>query len=308
MGPRPDHVTDPTFDRAAVDLPEAELLGDRQLKFLRAWGQDWAGATMKCVLSQTPFAAAAHLHGKADNRLVADLDSNGWPQHGRNAAVRELRRCFAVHLCGDQHIATVVRHGVNDWDDAGWSFCSPSIWNLYGRWWAPQEKPLDHDPKSPLEHTGRYLDGFGNKITMTAYANPAPGNNQATGYGLVRFKKSTRQITFECWPRFVDVTKPDAKQYAGWPVTVTQESNYGRRPLAWLPELQVKGSENPVVQVIDEANGEVVYTLRIKGVAFRPKVFRMGTYTVTVGEGAKQKVLRGVKAEAEPKTAVEVQL
>jgi hypothetical protein len=308
MGPRPDHVTDPNFDRRAVDLPEAELLGERQLKFLQAWGQDWTGATMKCVLSQTPFAAAAHLHGQATNRLVADLDSNGWPQHGRNAALREIRKAYAVHLCGDQHLATVLHHGINDWEDAGWSFCSPSIWNLYGRWWMPEEKPLGHDPKSPLEHTGRYFDGFGNKITVHAYANPAPGNNQATGYGLVRFRKSTRAITFECWPRFVDVMKPDAKPYAGWPITVTQESNYGRKPLAWLPVLRVAGAVDPVVQVLDETDGEVVYTLRIRGTAFRPKVFRAGTYTITIGEGTNRRTLRGLKAESEPLSAISVEL
>jgi hypothetical protein len=308
MGPRPDHVTDPKYDPAAVDLPEAELLGERQLRFLRAWGQDWTGATMKSVLSQTPFANAAHLHGKAENRLVADLDSNGWPQHGRNAALREMRKCFAVHLCGDQHLATMLQHGVNDWEDAGWSFCSPSIWNLYGRWWDPEQKPLNHDPKSPLEHTGRFRDGFGNKITVHAYANPAPGNNQGTGYGLVRFQKSTREITCECWPRFVDVTKADAKQYTGWPITVKQEDNYGRKALAWLPEVQVRGETNPVVQIVDEADGEVVYTLRIRGTSLRPKVFRLGTYTVKVGEGPRQKVLRGVKAEPDGKATVQVEL
>ena len=35
MGPRPDHINDPAYDRAAVDLPELKLLGDRQLKFLK---------------------------------------------------------------------------------------------------------------------------------------------------------------------------------------------------------------------------------------------------------------------------------
>ena len=41
---------------------------------------------------------------------------------------------------------------------------------------------------------------------------------------------------------------------------------------------------DPVVQVIDEANGEIVYTVRIKGTSFRPKVFKTGTYTIKVGE------------------------
>ena len=41
MGPRPDHILDPAYDRKAVDLPELKLLGDRQLAFLREWGQNW---------------------------------------------------------------------------------------------------------------------------------------------------------------------------------------------------------------------------------------------------------------------------
>jgi len=41
---------------------------------------------------------------------------------------------------------------------------------------------------------------------------------------------------------------------------------------------------DPLVQVIDESNGEVVYTLRIRGTTFRPKVFAEGRYRVKVGE------------------------
>src|SRR5262245_59725218 len=44
LGPRPDHINDPRYDRASIDVPEAELLGPRQLKFLREWGQSWTGA------------------------------------------------------------------------------------------------------------------------------------------------------------------------------------------------------------------------------------------------------------------------
>lgn len=309
QGPRPDHINDPNYDRQSIDLPEAELLGPRQIKFLNAWGQDWTAAEMKVVLSQTIFAGGAHLHGQFDNRLLADLDSNGWPQHGRDEALCEMRRCFAFHMAGDQHLATVIHHGVNEWGDAGWSFCSPSIWNLYGRWWHPLEEPVNHDPKNALPFTGRYYDGFGNKITMHAYANPADGNHMGTGYGLVRFKKSTREITMECWPRFVDVSTPDAKMYAGWPITIGQEENYGRRPLAWLPKLEFAGQKYPVVQIIDEADGSVVYTLRIKGNSFRPKVFREGTYTIKVGERGNAQVHTGVQsADEDDKSVLQIEL
>jgi hypothetical protein len=309
LGPRPDHITDPNYDRRAIDVPEAELLGDRQLKFLREWGQDWAAAEMKVVLSQTIFAGGAHLHGTKDNRLLADLDSNGWPQSGRAAALREIRRAFAFMMGGDQHIATVIHHGVNDWEDSGWSFCSPSIVNYYGRWWMPLEEPLNHNAASPLPDTGRFFDGFGNKITLHAYANPTDDNYKAAGYGLVRFKKSTREITMECWPRHVDVTRGDARQFTGWPITISQLDNYGRQPIAWLPTLRITGQQDPVVQVIDEDNGEVVYTLRINGNEFRPKVFKKGTYTVKIGEGPRQQTHANVPSiSADDASAIEVRI
>jgi len=52
------------------------------------------------------------------------------------------------------------------------------------------------------------------------------------------------------------------------------------------------------VQVIDEANGQVVYTLRIKGNSFRPKVFKAGKYTVRISEPdtGKTKTLKNVES------------
>ena len=91
------------------------------------------------------------------------------------------------------------------------------------------------------------------------------------GYGIVRFNKPDRTITMECWPRYVDPANPDTGgQYSGWPRTIDMEDNYSREAEAYLPSLRFTGMENPVVQVIDEADGEVVYTLRIKGTGFRP--------------------------------------
>ncbi|MFC1764484.1 hypothetical protein ACFL6U_20750 [Planctomycetota bacterium] len=286
QGPRADHINDPNYDPQSVDLPEAVLLGERQLSFLQQWGEDWTDAQMKCVLSQTIFAGGAHIHGKINGRLIADMDSNGWPQQGRNRALLTLRKSFAFHIAGDQHLATVIHHGVNQWEDAGWSFCVPSIVNYYGRWWWPLEEPLNHDPASPLPFTGRFYDGFRNKVTMHAYANPTRANENAAGYGVVRFNKKTRKITMECWPRRVDVTSADAPQYTGWPKTIDQYDNYSRHPSGYLPTVSVQGAEDPVVQVIDEGLGSVVYTLRIKGTHFQPIVFRTETpYTVRVDNG-----------------------
>jgi hypothetical protein len=239
-GPRPDHILDPKYDPKVIDTPGLELLGARQEKFLADWAAQRDGVVLKAVLSQTGFCGGAHLHGNFKNRLHADLDSNGWPQSGRNRALELIRQARAVHIAGDQHLATLIRHGLREHRDGPWAFVVPAIVNTYyGRWWWPEDENSGASPipGSPLPWTGDYLDGFNNKITMVAYANPdkhlggiaskashakrVPENSQwADGWGLVRFHKKSGEVTFECWPRFADVTRPGAKQFPGWPVTV----------------------------------------------------------------------------------------
>jgi hypothetical protein len=290
MGPRPDHINDPKYDRAAVDLPELKLMGDRQLKFLNEWSQDWTGAEMKCVLSQTAFCGAVHLHGQEDNRLLADLDSNAWPQKGRNKALTEIRRAWAPHLCGDQHLAVFVKHGIENFGDGPYAFTSPAIVNtIYGRWWWPEEEKAGPNPvaDSPLPWTGDFLDGLGNKISMMAYANPPNRQDEqqrGDGFGCVHFNKKTQKITVECWPRFADVDDGDKAQFPGWPITFDYRDNDGRKPVGFLPELVVNGVDRPVVQVIEKATGEILYTVRATSNRFKPPVYSKGEHTVKVGK------------------------
>ena len=221
QGPRPDHIRNPEYDPASIDLEGLTLLGERQLAFLREWSQQKEGRIMKAVLSQTGFCGGAHLHGKKENRLHADLDSNGWPQTGRNKALRLIKKANAVHIAGDQHLATVIHQGVDAYEDGPWAFVVPAIINnYYSRWWWPENEKGGEKANDILPWTGRYMDGFGNKITMQAYVNPDSPSNGA-GYGLIRFHKNKNQVTFECWPRHADVTKEDASQFLGWPITVT---------------------------------------------------------------------------------------
>jgi hypothetical protein len=233
MGPRPDHIVDPAYDRRAIDLPGLELLGTRQSAWLERWSADWQGVRAKSALSQTAFCGAVHLHGAPDNRLLADLDCNGWPQSGRNAALRLLKAAKASHLCGDQHLAVVVRHGIDHFSDGPWSFTAPALVNtIYGRWWHPaDEKPgANAVPGGPLPWTGDYEDGLGNKITMVAYANPGDTRDErrrGDGYGIARWefakpgvgRAMPGTLTFECWPRFPEKdAEGRPRQYPGWPV------------------------------------------------------------------------------------------
>lgn len=310
------------FNIARADVEGAQLLGERQELFLREWAADWTNAQMKVALSQTVLAAVStYPEGfrtdagtpgleplPADTvppgyALSQDMDSNGWPQSGRNRALDALRRGYAFTIAGDQHLGSIVHHGITDWDDAGYSFCVPSVANLWPRRWYPPQPGAEAEPGAP-PYTGRFLDGFGNKITVWAVSNPvisdqepADLHDRAPGYGIVRLNKREQTITMECWPRYADPISPDSKQYPGWPRTISMEENYGRKAISYLPRLEFQGMTNPVVQIVNEGTGEIAYTLRVKGTSFRPKVFQPGTYQVRVGEPGTEKiqVLNGVR-------------
>lgn len=326
----------PDFDAAKQsDVAGAKLLGQRQLDFLRAWSQDWSHhAAMKVALSQTLFSNVATLPRAAgsdkvvpklnivkpgeyppNDHRVSDHDSNGWPQSGRNKAIRELRRGFALHVCGDQHLGSTVQYGVDDWQDASFAICTPSIANFFPRRWFPGTPGKNREPGAP-KYTGDFLDGFGNHVTVHAVSNPVDTgrepralHSKAPGYAVVNINTETREYTLANWPRWEDPSKPGANPYAGWPVKATQAENYGRKAAAYLPTIRVRGTTDPVIQVIDEGAGEVVYTLRIQGETYRPKVFKPGTYTIRIRQPdeGKRKELTGVKSmPAEESKTIEV--
>ncbi len=301
---------DARYDAAkGSDDPEFPLLGDRQERFLEEWAKDWSGAWMKAAISQTILADVCTLPKNTTTDAVTpklrvnapgeypenewpvqDHDSNGWPQSGRDRAVRLLRKAFAFHIAGDQHLGSSVQYGVEDWNDGSWAICVPSVANIWPRRWFPP-MPGRNRKKGAPRYTGEYLDGFGNKITVHAVSNPerngiAPAalHERAPGYGIIRFNRDTRKIHFANWPRWVDATEPGAKPYPGWPIAIDQLDN-GLPTAYMLPEV-AGDSPDPVIQVIDESNNEVVYTVRIQGDRFTPKVRKRGKYTVKVNETA----------------------
>ncbi|MEA2064383.1 MAG: alkaline phosphatase D family protein, partial [Gemmatimonadota bacterium] len=164
----------PDYDAATDgDVPGAVLLGQRQLDFLEHWAADWSGGTwMKVVISQTIFANVVTKPPPANSdndtpRLkimkpgeyaegeipVQDHDSNGWPQTGRNKALDRMRRCFAFHIAGDQHLGSTIQYGIDHWHDAGFALCVPSVANVWPRRWFPPEPGRDRKPGSP-RYTG----------------------------------------------------------------------------------------------------------------------------------------------------------
>ncbi len=231
--PLMDMIEEENFDTTTLDRDDLTLLGERQLDFLHEWGSD--GEKLRAVLSQSPFCQPHHL-------MVADFDSNGWPQSGRRRALEVIRDANAIMIHGDLHFSTLVQQGIDDWEDAGWSFTLPALITGVRRYWVPKVEGVNTLPGMP-DYTGRYLDGWGNKITMWAVANPYSfliedsyqGEGKATldylrnrghGYGIVRFNKSNFSATFESWPVYGEFKGKDAhEQHPGFPKTVSLEKN-----------------------------------------------------------------------------------
>lgn len=283
------------------------LLGRRQLQFLKEWGEDWTGQKFKTVVSQTGYAC---MHVNFNGNLARDADSGGFPKVGRDKAVDMFRRCGALVVCGDQHLSTMTRLGIEEASDAVYQFCVPATANIFWRWFFPNVPGEDRQPGEP-DYLGEFVDAWGNHLRMVAVANPerrellgqkfrqrhvipeaeakeGKGDSTRTclgdGYGVVRFNKIDQTVTVECWPHNADPEAGD-KQFSGWPLTLKLEELDGRKPVAWLPDLAIQGILDPVVQIIDQENNEIVKTTRAKYGYYRPGVFDANKiYTLRVGE------------------------
>ena len=304
---RPDHLKRPTKKPSELDKPGLKMLGERQLKYLRDWITDWKGADMKVLLSQTVFAGVATHHGPEMEYVYGDLDSGGWPKSGRDRAIEIMRKGFVFHIAGDQHLASQVQYGLDHYRDAGWCFCTPAVANGYPRAFLPDElgwKVKDR-PEHGLPNTGEYEDAFGNKNYVYAVGNPddtlswdnryIQAQKRSSGFGIVTFNHKTRDITTDCFKFLANVEHPGAgDEFPGWPMTINQRDNYGREAVDYLPEIHVNKPDQ--LLTLNDSEGNLVYVIRINGTTFRPKVFRKGTYSVIIGEGAEAEKIDGIQS------------
>lgn len=222
-------------NRDGVDLagnplpPPRDLLGARQETFLQAWASMHPGQPKVC-LTQTLFAS---LQTDENGGPVADLDSNGTPVAARNTALRLLKQARAVVLSGDQHLGSLVRHGITTSTDGPLQFTAPAAGTAWQRWFQPPA-PL---PNSSGPNTGDFTDGFGNRFRVLAVANPkvtlaqvravkassntvGDRNLKREGYGVARIEKGSGRHVLECWPWQTDPSAAAAAQFPGWPYTL----------------------------------------------------------------------------------------
>lgn len=282
------------------DVEGAQLLGERQERFLQQWAQDWPeGIEMKAVVSATIFCNLCTLppgqtsdagtpkipiqppDGYApDEHFAADHDSNGWPQTPRNRALRSIRSCLAVHLAGDQHLASTLQYGIDDFEDGPFAICSPAISNIFPRRWFPPQPGENRKEGSP-KYTGRFRDGFGNHITVHAVANPQTTKLSPTalyertpGYGLVYFNKRDRTIRLENYSRQPDGS---AKMYPGWPITIRQMDN-GLNGAKY--ELRLPKKANGLIVVTKQGESTPYLTWRTRTPLDRIPVWAPGSYEI----------------------------
>jgi alkaline phosphatase D len=208
-----------------LDVHEAQLLGERQEKFLEEWGKDWEGVAAKVCLTQTVFAC---VQTSPTGRAMLDWDSNGHPKLQRDRAVELLKKAKAIVLAGDQHLATVVHHGLENFTDGVVQYTGPAGASGWQRWFEPAKELANARGKQ----TGDFVDAFGNKVRVLAVANPKVtfadyrkvhrGRGQglgdrklkSEGYGIIVVDKEKKEFVIECW------NWDQKEQFEGWPVRV----------------------------------------------------------------------------------------
>jgi len=295
---RHDHMKEPRKDLSFLDKPGVEMLGERQTKFLNDWVLDWEGADMKVLLSQTVFANVATHHGNLSDYLYGDLDSGGWPKSGRDKVIKLMRKVGAFNISGDQHLPSLVQYGVDNFQDAGWSYCTPAICNYYMRWFLPDEMgvPVVDRPEHGYENTGKYADAFGNKNFVYAIGNPGKitidkesryGNAQIrnSGFGMVTFDQTERTILIDAWRFIADVENPVPlrDQFPGWPLKINQYDNFGMGAVNLLPKIVVN-QPNQLIEVRKTSTNDLIRVFRMKGESVQVGLHHPGTFTIKIGD------------------------
>jgi hypothetical protein len=197
------------------------ILGDRQERFLAEWAAADPGGP-KIVFSQTLWGCL-----QTDERGRAQFDSDADAAvAARRTALELVGRAGALLCSGDQHLASLVRHGLDGFDDGPVQFVAPAAGSAWQRWFEPAGGLPN---PGGTANTGDFTDAYGNRMRVLAVANPRltkaafraakRGRNaelgdrrrKREGYGLVRVDKAARQFVIECWPW------DGGPQFEGWP-------------------------------------------------------------------------------------------
>lgn len=212
-----------------------EMLGERQEKFLAEWAARDTGKP-RLILTQTAWAT---IETEKNGKPLINFDGNGYPTLGRRRGVQLAKDAKALLLSGDQHMASLVRHGIDTHTDGPMQFTSPSGGTFWQRWFEPDEALAN--ARDGLPHTGDWRDAFGNPMRVLAVANPGvtyaafrehvkPTSQilydralKKEGYGVVRVDHASRKFRIECWAWDHDPLQSPDGQFPGWPYDLSFE-------------------------------------------------------------------------------------
>ena len=185
------------------------ILGDRQERFLAGWAAADPGSPKICF-SQTLWGCL-----QTDERGRAQFDADADAAvAARRTALELVKRAGALLLSGDQHLGSLVRHGLDGFDDGPVQFVAPAAGSAWQRWFEPAggSQPRWHPPHGRLHRRLRQPHAGPGRGQPAAHQGRLPGRLQGPqrragdrrrkreGYGLVRVDKAKRRFVIECWP------------------------------------------------------------------------------------------------------------
>jgi hypothetical protein len=211
-----------------------------------------------------------------------------------------MRRGLALHITGDQHLGSTGQYGIDEYGDAGYWVSTPAVSNLWPRRWFPAQEPEGgRRSGDQRRYTGNYEDGFGNKMSIKAIANPydlekEPGKiyDKAPGYTIVDFNRLERRMMVSVWPRWAAPNKPspDHIPFKGWPIIIDQFANLGSSYKYKLDLMSLDG--NTLLKVYEKGSNKLMYAFRPQRGTFAPPVPEKKTYYIITyaADGSKRMI------------------
>src|SRR4029077_5062424 len=108
-------------------------------------------------------------------------------------------------------------------------------------------------------------------------SSPNPLMDRSPGYGIIEFDRATRKIT-----RVSSPLREYSKRAAGWPITIDHLDNGFPREGFVLDTIRAPRSGLCAQVIRENGAGEIVYTVRLSGLSFTPRVYEAGVYSVRI--------------------------
>ena len=133
-----------------------------------------------------------------------------------------------------------------------------------------------------------------------AFLSPGlpPKDTPGVAWGQIRIDPQAHTYTLSAYA-LPDATPSEPSP--DWPLVLHQRDQAGQAAAAWLPPLSVSAEHLPVVQVVQQATQQVVYTRRLSQRQIILPVYAPGRYRLRIWDpiSGHQQILSGIEAETQ---------